>query len=399
MKRGEIPKSWTIRPLADCGQWVSGGTPRKSEPSYWNGHIPWFSAKSLKTFDLDDAEDRVTNAGAQNGTTLVPPGTILFVVRGMSLANEFRVGVTSRESTLNQDLRGIIVSDDVLPRYLGRFLKHSSEILSMVDNASHGTKRLQTDKLKAIEVPLPPLSEQKRIANILDKADAIRRKRLEAQELYQNLLPAAFVNLFGQPARNQKKWPVHKLGKFIEFLTSGSRGWARYYVPRGKRFIRSLDVQMNHIGSAEPVYVDSPQGAEADRTRVQCGDVLLTITGSKIGRVAFVPEGFGEGYVSQHVAIVRLKKGIRPRYCSMFLSLPDGGQRLIARAQYGQTKPGLSLTNIQNFEIPCPPLDEQDRFLAVWDEYDRLGQRVVNACNVANDQFASLVQRAFQGRL
>jgi type I restriction enzyme, S subunit len=189
------------------------------------------------------------------------------------------------------------------------------------------------------------------------------------------------------------------LDRHLEFLTSGSRGWAEHYVRAGKRFIRSLDVQMNRIGSDEIVYVDPPPGTEADRTRVRDGDVLVTITGSRIGRVAFVPSSFGEGYVSQHVAIVRLKSTLRPQFCSMFLSLPIGGQRQIAKAQYGQTKPGLSLTNIREFQIPIPPLDEQDRFLAFWDRHDAMAIRQANSTLEANDLFSSLVNRAFRGEL
>jgi type I restriction enzyme S subunit len=193
---GKLPKGWSSRPLADCGRWVSGGTPRRSEASYWGGNIPWISAKSLKVFDLHDSEDRVTKEGSENGTTLVPAGTILFVVRGMSLANEFRVGVACREVTFNQDLRGIVPAKDVDPRFLGRYLRHASQVvLSQVDNAAHGTKRLPMERLRGLEVHLPRLAEQKRIAAILDQADTIRRRRRQAIETTTDLLPAIFHDM------------------------------------------------------------------------------------------------------------------------------------------------------------------------------------------------------------
>ncbi len=250
--------------------------------------------------------------------------------------------------------------------------------------------------LDAIEILLPPLSEQKRIADILDKADAIRRKRQEANDLSNTLLPSVFSEMFGVAG---SKYLSEPLDAHLQFITSGSRGWAKHYVPFGKRFIRSLDVQMNQIGTHDVVFVDPPSGAEADRTRVQAGDVLVTITGSQIGRVAFIPDSFDEAYVSQHVAIARLKPSLRPRVCSMYLSLPNGGQRQISKVQYGQTKPGISLVNIKNFQIPIPPLVDQDRFIELWNHHEDAAARMQNGTIEVNNLLASLVQRAFRGEL
>src|SRR5690625_4201006 len=95
-----------LRPLGDCGKWLSGGTPSRSNMDFWGGEIPWISSKSLDRFYVQNSDLRVTEAGAANGTQLVPADTVLFVVRGMSLANEFRVGITQRPVTFNQDLKG-----------------------------------------------------------------------------------------------------------------------------------------------------------------------------------------------------------------------------------------------------------------------------------------------------
>ncbi len=255
---------------------------------------------------------------------------------------------------------------------------------------------MNATSLKSLEIPLPSLPEPKRIADILDKADAIRRKRREAIGHSDDLLPSFFNHFFGPAGGRYNLQPLHK---HIDFLTSGSRGWAEHDVESGKRFIRSLDVPMNRIGSDDIVFVNPPPGTEAERTRVRVGDVLVTITGSRIGRVAFVPQSFDEAYVSQHVAIVRLKPSLRPRFCSMYLSLSNGGQRQIAKAQYGQTKPGLSLTNIREFEIPIPPTKEQDRFLDTWDQQDSVLAKQTESGWEFEALFHSLVQRAFRGDL
>jgi len=249
------------------------------------------------------------------------------------------------------------------------------------------------------KIPAPPAKEQQRIAAILDRADAIRRKREQVLTQSSHLLQSAFVDLVGDTIHNSHGWKHVLLNEHLSFLTSGSRGWAEHYVKHGKRFIRSLDVQMNAISNEDPCYVNPPEGTEAERTRVQDGDVLLTITGSKVGRVAFVPEGFGEAYVSQHVAILRLNTNLRPRFLSMFLSLPTAGQLQIKQSQYGQTKPGLSLEQIRGFLVPAVPTEVQERFCAYWQRHDRLMDNGRSAMKQAAYLFNSLVQRAFGGEL
>ena len=151
-----------------------------------------------------------------------------------------------------------------------------------------GTTRPKLTKGNAevIKLPLPDLSEQKRIAGRLEQADRLRRTRSYALEISDTFLPAAFVKLFGDPHTDPNGAPIIELGELLDFVTSGARGWAEHYVTQGLRFIRSLDVRMNYISDDEPAFVAPPKGAEANRIRVRTNDVLLTITGSQIGRVA-----------------------------------------------------------------------------------------------------------------
>jgi type I restriction enzyme S subunit len=273
-----------------------------------------------------------------------------------------------------------------------RFVKWASNSVSGAN-----LPRLDPERLREYEVKLPDFPEQQRVAERLQQADQLRRTRRYALELTDTFLPAAFLELFGDPATNPLGLPVTELGDFLSFVTSGSRGWADYYVPEGARFIRSLDVRMNNITDEDAVFVKPPNGAEADRTRVKPADVLLTITGSRIGRVAPVPERLNGAFISQHVAILRLKAGLLPEFLSMFLSLDTGGQREIARAQYGQTKPGLNLDQIREFRVPVPHLCRQQQFLELVKRVER--QRAVQreALRQAEHLFASLLHRTFSG--
>lgn len=165
---GMIPEGWSWIPFAETGLWVSGGTPNTKTAAYWGGSIPWISAKSMGPLWLSRSEDLLTEEGAQNGTRLVPRRSVLFIVRGMSLATEWRIGITSRDVTLNQDLKAIVDDGTVLPELVLLWLLVNREVIrAKADEAGHGTKRLPTTVLHAHSLALPPRREQEALAPTL----------------------------------------------------------------------------------------------------------------------------------------------------------------------------------------------------------------------------------------
>lgn len=245
---------------------------------------------------------------------------------------------------------------------------------------------------------LPPLAEQKRIAKILDAADALRAKRRESLALLDELLRSAFLDMFGK-SLDETPYTVRSLGEHLRFVTSGGRGWAKYYSHHGARFIRSLDVRMNEISDEDAILVEPPNNAEARRTCVERDDVLLTITGSRIGRASRVRDDLSGAYISQHVAILRVDDNLSAEYLARFLALQCGGQRQIRRLQYGQTKPGLNFKQIRSLRLPVPPLSEQLRYVEVVRvvEAQRRAQR--SHLHALEQLFGSLQHRAFRGEL
>lgn len=168
----ELPSGWKAVQLGDAGTWLSGGTPPTDEPRYWDGDIAWISAASMKDFRINHSDRCVTELGALTGTRLVSKGTVLFVVRGMSLKSEFRVGVTERRVAFGQDCKAIIPAPGIDGKFLALALKaRSPQVLSMVDEAGHGTGRLPTDLIAKLEIGVPELAEQQRITEIIDAID------------------------------------------------------------------------------------------------------------------------------------------------------------------------------------------------------------------------------------
>ncbi|MEO0452399.1 MAG: restriction endonuclease subunit S, partial [Pseudomonadota bacterium] len=152
---------------------ASGGTPSKANSEFWGGEIPWVSFKDMYVDYVDDSIDRVTELGSMNGTRLVRAGTILMAVRGMGLANYLPIAKTRTRVAFNQDIKALSISaDDVLQDYLFAALRGFREnIRELADEAAHGTKRLQTDRLEDFVIPIPPISIQRQIIDVMTAFD------------------------------------------------------------------------------------------------------------------------------------------------------------------------------------------------------------------------------------
>ena len=147
---------------------------------------------------------------------------------------------------------------------------------------------------------------------MLDRAEALRAKRRAALAQLDSLTQSFFLDLFGDQTTILKRWATNKLGELLDSLTSGSRGWAEYYAESGDIFLRIQNVRRNELLLDDIAYVNAPSTAEANRTRVQPGDVLLSIT-ADLGRTAVVPEEIGTAFINQHLSILRTKHLV-PRF-------------------------------------------------------------------------------------
>ena len=169
---GSKSERWSRVELGEIVQFKSGGTPNRSNINYWNGDIPWISAKDLKSFNLATSLDTLTQSGAAE-VTLAPLGAILVLVRGMGLFKDLPLGIATRPLAFNQDIKALIPKPNVDPRFLGYALRSvRRRIMDLVDRAGHGTGRLPTDLLSIIPITFPNLGEQQKIVALLDVAEA-----------------------------------------------------------------------------------------------------------------------------------------------------------------------------------------------------------------------------------
>lgn len=186
------------KPLGKCADFVSGATPSKGNPAFWNGTFPWVSPKDMKVETILDAQDHVSESVfEQTSLKRIPKGTPLIVVRGMILAHTVPMAMTGVDVAINQDMKGILFGKGIDPVFgLWCLRVQHQHILDQVDSAAHGTKRLDMDKLKAIPIHVPGDNQQQKFVGIVEKFSEVRQSKQsaldEATDMFSALSQRAF---------------------------------------------------------------------------------------------------------------------------------------------------------------------------------------------------------------
>lgn len=170
----EGEKRMKLHELKNICSFKSGGTPSKSDETLWGDHLPWVSAKDMKFSVLESAALKLSEKGKAK---ITPKGSLLILVRGMTLFKNVPVCLAGCDLSFNQDIKALVLNEGIEPKYVLYFLLGSRQkLMRLVDSAGHGTGRLNTDLLRAFPILLPSLSEQKAIADVLSTWDAAIEK-------------------------------------------------------------------------------------------------------------------------------------------------------------------------------------------------------------------------------
>jgi type I restriction enzyme, S subunit len=209
---------WNTRPLGDCVKFLSGGTPNKGTIEFWGGDIPWVSSAEMTERFVSDTSLRITPAGLEAGSRLVPEGVTFAVVRGMSLAKEFRISLAMRPMAFNQDVKALIPKEGIDGRFIFYSLSaNANAIRDLATEAAHGTKKLEMDRLYGFRIHVPDDPEaQKFVASVAyayDKLIATNQRRIVLlEEAARRLYREWFVHL---------RFPGHEAVKLVDGLPEG----------------------------------------------------------------------------------------------------------------------------------------------------------------------------------
>ncbi|MBW2344065.1 MAG: restriction endonuclease subunit S [Deltaproteobacteria bacterium] len=383
-----LPSAWRYAKIGKCCTIVSGATPRRNVPQYWGKDIPWVTPKDLSNLEgpvLKDTPEYISKEGYRScSATILPKGSILFSSR----APIGLVSIAGRDMCTNQGFKSLIPGQDVYSGYLYHCMKWMAPKIADMGNGAT-FKEVSKEVVSRVEIPLPPLSEQKRIAAVLDKADAIRRKRQAAIKLADEFLRAVFLDMFGDPVTNPKGWevyPIMDLGKVITGSTPSSQkdGMFGGKIP----FVTPGDLESD---SDAKRYV-TEEGAKNSRT-VREGATLVCCIGATIGKV-----DMAQSFCAFNQQINAIEWGdsvadIYGYWAMRFL------KSLVIKKAITTTLPILKKSLFETIEIPLPSLDLQKKFESVFLKHlsgINLEKAMLEQLELL---FRSLIQRAFHGEL
>ena len=273
---------------------------------------------------------------------------------------------------------------------------------------------LSRDDVSDLILIIPPLKEQGRIVAKIEELfseldngiESLKTAREQLKVYRQAVLKCAFegkLTAQWRATRSATHSTSSTLGKHLDLLTSGSRGWAKYYSPNGDVFIRAQNLKHDCLDLEDIAYVSLPQNSEGMRTRVRPGDVLITITGANVTKTGYVKTDIGTAYVSQHVALARPASTILPEFLYWFLIAEAAGRKQLSASAYGAGKPGLNLENIRSVKIDLPSLDEQletvSRINSMLSIEETVSAQLDHEIALCDTLRRSILKKAFSGQL
>ncbi len=393
--------TWQKVTLAQCCEIVSGATPSTSVAAYWDGHICWATPKDLSDLTghyISDTPRKLTDAGLSScAASVLPPNSVLFSSR----APIGHVAINTVPMATNQGFKSLVPRADVIDaKYLFHWLKANRPYLESL-GVGATFKEVSKAIVSKVEIPLPPLPEQRRIAAILDQADALRAKRREALAQLDRLAQSVFVEMFGDPVTNPRGWETRRLGELTSKLGSGSTptGGDTAYKDVGISLIRSLNVHDGLFLRKNLAHVDEQQAAKLRNVVVEENDILLNITGASVARVCRAPADVLPARVNQHVMIVRPTSALNPLFLESLLLNPSMKAKLLKVGGAGATREAITKADAEELEVIMPPKSLQQEFSTRKESLHSLQRNGESGLADLNALFASLQHRAFAGQL
>ena len=375
--------------LKDCCTIIAGQSP---ESKYYNTEgigLPFFQGKA----DFGELYPTIRVYCSQP-TKIAEKDDILLSVRAP-------VGPTNLapcKVCIGRGLTAIRPSEVLLTRYVLLFFRYFEAQL-----ASKGTgttfKAITQDVVKNLEIPIPSISDQKRIVarieELFSQLDAgvemLKKTKAQFAVYRQAVLKEAFTEL-------TEKKPIREMSSIV---TSGSRGWAQYYADNGARFIRITDLTRDGIQLKNDSiqYVALPDKAEGKRSRLICGDVLVSIT-ADLGSIALIPENVDEAYINQHIAMIRFNNPSQGEFMAWYLR-SEWGQKDLLKNKRGGGKLGLGLDDIRDTPVPKVSDETARQTIAFIDDRLSVCNSIEHTVNTALQQAEatrqSILKDAFEG--
>ncbi|TMO21485.1 restriction endonuclease subunit S [Pseudoalteromonas sp. S4741] len=384
--------SWPVVELGSVVTFIGGSQPPKSTFKYEleDGYVRLLQIRDYKSDDnLTYIPESSTKKFCSKDDVMIgrygPP--VFQILRGL-------------EGAYNVALMKAQPSEKVDRDYLFYFLKQE-KLFRLIDGLSQrtaGQSGVDMNALKAYPMLLPPLEEQKRIAAILDKADAIRRKRQQATQLADDFLRSVFLDMFGDPVTNPMGWEVKQLNDVATKITDGTHDTPSK-VNEGVKFVTGKNIRPFKLDLTDLKYVTQYVHEEIyNRCNPEYGDLLLTNIGAGTGNACF--NSLTEAFSMKNVALVKSSPNkLSGRFLEYLFNHEGFKSKLLGENSKGGAQKFLSLKVIREASIPVPTFKEQLKFSAIVEKVKNGNLLDPNLSLKKVELFDSLSQKAFAGEL
>ena len=385
--------------IKDFATVITGGTPSTTKNDYWDsGTIPWLNSGELNQDIITSTRNYITQQGLDNSSTrLMSPDSVLIALTGTTTGV---VGYLTFEACANQSVTGILPSNKHVPKYLYYFLKSIRK--KIVSEAYGGAQpHISQGYVKDLEIPLPPLPQQQKIANILDAADALMQNDKALIAKYDELTQALFLDMFGDPVSNPKGWKK-ATGKKVFKLIGGAAFKSTDYSNDGIPLIRIGAVNKGYFDNSQLVFLPEDFNSRYEKYLVYPNDLLITLTGTvgkdDYGNAFSLENDFEKYFLNQRVAKITLDEFYNYTFIKFYLKQKRVKSELIGVSR-GVRQANISNEDFYKLEVIQPSIKIQNQFaerVAVIEEQKAIAQASLMK---SEELFNSLLQKAFKGEL
>ncbi|MHC1682910.1 MAG: restriction endonuclease subunit S [Clostridiaceae bacterium] len=373
---------------------TSGGTPSKNNSDYYeNGKIPWIKTGDLKKQYIEECNDFITELGLNNSSAKIfPKGTVLIAMYGATIG---ATSILNIEASTNQACAAFIPNDKILPEYLYYFfIKNKNKIVEL--GVGGAQPNISATILKEIQFPLENLTIQTKVVNILNKARELIGKRKAQIEDLDKLVKSRFIEMFGDYLE-QTDTTIKDIAKDTTVGIANSATHA--YSDSGIVMLRNQNIRINYLDDRELIYISTEFAEKYKNKALKENDILVTRTGVNVGMACLVPKKY-EGCQTFTTLILRLKDGIgvSPTYVCYYINSPLG-KSFVDDNKIGVAQPNLGAKVLETMPIAIPSEKLQNEFSDFVKHVDKLKFEMEKSLKELENNFNSLMQKAFNGEL
>ena len=382
---------WKTVKLGDIFDLQMGKTPDRKKLDYFQGSHKWISIADISKSEkyISETKEYLTDeAIASSGIKSIPRDTLIMSFK-LSIG---KTAITSDEMYSNEAIMAFLPNGKCETD--NSFLYHLFSNKDWSEGGNKAVKGITLNKasLSEVKIPLPPLETQKHIAAVLDKCTALIAKYKLMLEKYDTLIKSRFIEMFGDPVTNSKKWNLKKLGDLLESIRYGT-STPPVFSETGYAFIRATNIKKGKIVNDDMKYISEEEAKKISKCKLNGNEILIVRSGVNSGDTCVVTKEYINQYAGYDMILV-LGNQINPIYLNELLNT-NYMEKMIKPLTRRAAQPHLNSEQTQSLPIILPPLSLQNTFAAFVQQIDKSKFAVQKSLEKAETLYKSLMQEYF----